>query len=287
MTNGDQAATLRRMSGSVLEMDKPRTRVVSITGGKGGVGKSTVSVNLAVAWARRGARTLALDCDMGMADLNLLLGVAPGRSLVDVLHGLPIEEALVEAHGIHLLPALNGSYMLANLDEASRHVLFRKIATLAQRFDTFIFDIPAGIGENAIAMAGAAAEVVIVATPEPLSLADAYACLKVMVLRQQLTRAYILPNNCKSPAEADDVFARLRALTDRFLGIELTQLPSVPYDSMVPVAAAAGMPLVIHSPDSPASRAFKQVARRLDQLAEDERPSSGFRSLLFLDPEAK
>jgi flagellar biosynthesis protein FlhG len=92
----------------LVPLDPARRRVVAVTGGKGGVGKSSVAVNLAVSWARRGARTLALDGDMGMADLNLLLGLAPGRSLMDLIGGCPVEEVLIAAHGIHFLPALSG-----------------------------------------------------------------------------------------------------------------------------------------------------------------------------------
>src|SRR5262245_60417092 len=127
--NRDQADTLRKLSRSdLVAMDEPnRMRVIAVTGGKGGVGKSTTSVNLAAAYARKGSRTLALDSDLGMADLNLLLGVAPERSLADVLAGHPISDVLVEAHGLHLLPGLNGSFQLANLDAGAREVLFGAI----------------------------------------------------------------------------------------------------------------------------------------------------------------
>ena len=275
MNGADQAATLRRLSGGPSGAITPRRpRVVSVTGGKGGVGKSTVALNLAVSWAARGARTLAFDGDMGMADLNLLLGLAPTRSLIDVLEGAAIEDVLVAAHGIHLLPALNGSYRLANLDNVSRTRLLERLAALGSQFDTLVIDTPAGIGANAIGLAGAAPEVLVVATPEPLSLADAYACLKVLVTRQRLTHAYLVPNAVRSPSEADEVCTRLVGLVDRFLGISLSPLPPIPHDASVAEAAAAGIPLALYRPDSPAARALKQLARRLDVLVgEGEAPA--------------
>ena len=122
----DQAATLRVIHGG-SKAAVPR-RAVAVSGGKGGVGKSTVALNLAIAYSQLGARTLMVDTDLGMADLNLLLGVAPDKSLLDALSGTPIEDVLVSAHGIELLPALNGSYLLSTIGPAAQ------IDELAQRY---------------------------------------------------------------------------------------------------------------------------------------------------------
>src|SRR5262245_63783571 len=109
----DQAATLRVINGG--SKAAPARRAIAVSGGKGGVGKSTIALNLAIAYAQAGARTLMVDTDLGMADLNLLLGVAPEKSLLDALGGTPVEDVLVSAHGISLLPALNGSYLLSTV----------------------------------------------------------------------------------------------------------------------------------------------------------------------------
>jgi flagellar biosynthesis protein FlhG len=264
----DQAATLRELGGGrVIPLRFRRDRAIAVTGGKGGVGKSTLAVNLAVTYARLGASTLAIDADLGMADLNLLLGVAPEHSLLDVLHGMPIEDVLVQAHGIHLLPALNGSYALENIDDITRYTLFGAIDTLQDRFDTLIVDVAAGIGQNATMFAGAVADPIVVATPEALSLADAYACLKVLARQQHVRHAFVVPNQVRSPAQADEVVTRLGSLVSRFLGISITPLPAIPRDRAVAEAASAGVPLCSYSPDAPASRAIKQIARRIDALA--------------------
>jgi flagellar biosynthesis protein FlhG len=212
-----------------------------------------------------------------MADLNLLLGIAPEESLLDVLGGTPIADVLAAAHGIHLLPGVNGSFRLANLGESERHMLLAAIDSLADRFDTLVVDTGAGISAANVDFAGAAAQIVVVATPEPLSLADAYACLKALSARCQVTRAFVLPNQVRSPSEAEEVYGRLAALVERFLDIQLTPLPAIPHDPALRHASAAGVPLVLHSPDSPAARAFKQVARRIDALARPDERQGGVR----------
>lgn len=256
-------------------------RSIAITGGKGGVGKSIVAANLAVHWGRSGVRTLLVDGDLAMGDQNLLFGLAPQYSVLDVLQrNRTIEEVLVEAHGIHLLPGLNGSYQLANLDKAARAELFTAIDSLATRFDTLVVDAPAGIGEHALAFASATADVVVIATPEPLSLADAYAGLKALATKHGIGRAFLLPNMVRSPSEADEAVNRFTALVDRFLGITVVPLPGIPFDPAVSAAATAGQPLMLHSPDSAAARAFAKVARRLNALRMPDDRKSG----LWLPP---
>ena len=262
MTTDNQVITLQNYRNAAAS-SRRTPKVVSVTGGKGGVGKSNTSVNLAIASADLGARTLTLDGDLGMADLNLLLGVAPERSLLDVLHGVPARDVLVEAHGIHLLPALNGSLELANLDDTGRQRLFRAIDSLEQDFDLLVVDTPAGIDFNAIDFAGAASHVVVVLTSDPVSLADAYSCLKALSVRQNLKSAFVLPNMVRAPEDADEILARLSAIVDRFLGMTLIPLPAIPYDPAVMASAATGVPVTRRSPDSPAARAYRQAAAHL------------------------
>jgi flagellar biosynthesis protein FlhG len=268
MSKSDQAGQLRRMRGDGIASISPRKpRSIAVTGGKGGVGKSALAVNLAVTYAGLGARTLLVDGDLGMADLNLLLGVAPERSALDVLHGLPVDEALVPAHGLHLLPALNGCFQLENMNGDARARLLDAIDGLAERFDTLVVDIGAGIGHNQIEMTGVVPTVVVVATPEPLALADAYACIKVLSRKQLLRHAYLLPNRVRNQDEANEVVSRLNSLVTRFLDFTLVPLPAVPFDPTVADAAAEGTPIVVSRPDAPASRAIRHTARRLDVLS--------------------
>lgn len=263
----DQAATLRALGGDVVELSSRRRRVLAISGGKGGVGKSTLAVNLAAAYASRGSKTVLLDGDLGMADLNLLLGVAPDRTLLDLLDGASIDDVLAEAHGLHLVPGLNGSFQLANLEPAHKAALTAGIESLRERYETMIVDTAAGISDDTMMLASSADEVLVVATPEPLSLADAYACLKVLSTRRGVRRALLVPNSVHSERQADDVEHRLRGLVNRFLDLELIALPYIPYDPSIPWAAGAGIPLVIERPDSVASRAIHRLARAIDAIA--------------------
>ncbi len=257
-----------RQLGKVVSLRPPqRQRAIAITGGKGGVGKSAIAVNLAVAYAQQSSRTVIVDADMGMADLNLLLGVAPDKTLHDVARGMDVEDVLVEAHGVHLVPTLNGNDALERMGDDERRSLLESIELLDEQFDTLVIDVGAGVGANQTVFAGAVPTTVVVVTPEPLSLADAYATLKVLSQRQGLQRAYVLPNRVRNANEAQEVVDRLSALVARFLDISLSALPAIPFDPAVEKSSFNGQPLIISHPDCSASRAIRRVARRLDALS--------------------
>jgi flagellar biosynthesis protein FlhG len=263
----DQAATLRVLRGGKTGDIAPARRAVAVTGGKGGIGKSTLSVNLAIAYAQGGAKTLLVDTDLGMADLNLLLGVAPEHNVLDALGGTAVADVLVAAHGLALLPALNGSNVLANLGPNGLRRILELVESLAPKFETLVVDVAAGISTAQTTFAGATSNVVVVVNPEPLSIADAYACLKVLATEQGVQHAYIVPNRVLSRAHADEVTARLGALVNRFLDLDITVLPPIPSDPAVAEAAQIGVPLLVHAPETPAARAIRQVAKSLGQLA--------------------
>lgn len=269
------------LPGQLVELRPARHRVIAVSGGKGGVGKSTLSTNLAAHYASLGSKTLLMDGDLGMADLNLLLGVAPAKSLLDLLRGDDADEVLVDAWGLKLLPALNGSYALANLSDELRAGLTRTIARLATRFETLVVDTAAGIDQDTMAMVNLASEALVVATSDPLSLADAYACVKVLSRHHGMRRAYVVPNNVRTPSEGDAIVAQLTKLTSRFLDIELVPLPAVPHEPLVASCAAEGAPLVLARPDSNGARAIRKLARTLDTLAMADRESRDARARLL------
>lgn len=261
-TTAEDVATTA--SQNVITLPAARRRYVSISGGKGGVGKSTLAVGLSAHYARQGARTVLVDGDFGMADLNLLLGLAPDRSVLEVMNGSLVDKCLVEAHGLHLLPGLNGSFSVANADEEMQQALLMALRQLTEAFDTVVIDTPAGIDVRNIEVTAAADEVIVVATPEPVSLADAYACLKILKKYANRDRVFLIPNAVKSETQANELTSQLTNLVDHFLDIDLVALPFVPHDPAVPIAASSGVPLTLARPDAPASRAIARLARALD-----------------------
>ena len=284
----DQAAGLRVIRGGnqAKSTGPVPSRSISVTGGKGGVGKSTIALNLALAYVAEGARTLMVDTDLGMADLNLLLGVAPEKTILDALAGTPVEDILIQAHGLSLLPALNGSYLLSTIGPTAQRRLIDLIASLANRFDTLVVDVAAGIGQVQTGFAGATADTMVVVNPEPLSMADAYACLKVLSTEQGVRHAYIVPNRITSRAQADELTARLGALVTRFLDLEITALPAIPADPNVAEAAQIGVPLLVHAPDAPAARAIRKLTRVIAGTATNQ-PTPWMRPLPLAQGETR
>ncbi|HLL23804.1 MAG TPA: P-loop NTPase [Kofleriaceae bacterium] len=262
----DQAKTLRVLRGGGGAQVSTTRRAFAVSGGKGGVGKSTLALNLALAYAQQGSRTLLVDTDLGMADLNLLLGVAPDKSILDALGGADIEDVLVSAHGIDLLPALNGSYLLSTIGPAAQQRILQLVQSLTDRYETLVVDIAAGIGQTQTMFAGATTTAIVVVNPEPLSLADAYATIKVLSVEQGVRHAYVVPNRVTSRAQAAEVVHRLEALVTRFLDVTITALPAVPADPAVAEASQIGVPLMVHTPDAPAARAIRQLTRTLSSL---------------------
>jgi len=268
----DQSEPLRLVPGVTRDQEPPR-KSIAITGGKGGVGKSTVALNLALALAQQRARTLLVDTDLGMADLNLLLGVAPEKSLLDALAGAELHDVLVEVHGIHLMPALNGSYLLATLGPSGAGRIMNLITEAMERFDSLVIDVAAGIGVSQTTFGSAGSDSIVVVNPEPLSMADAYACIKVLAVERSLEHVYVLPNRVTSRFEADDLVHSLGALVRRFLDIEMTALPPIPADPAVAESARVGIPLLAYRPDSPAARAIRQVERALSNQSRNRSDS--------------
>lgn len=265
-----QAAGIQQLrEARVIPLHIHRRRFMAVTGVKGGVGKSTMSVNLAYAFTKQRSKVALVDGDMGLADLNLMLGVAPERSLADLAQGVPVLDCLAEAHGLNLLPGLNGSYDLANADSAAHGRIMEGIRALTGSFETVILDAPAGIERNAVEMTSQADDIVVVVTPQPTAIADAYGCNKVLHTRHDIDRVYLLVNDVRSMTQGHEVVEQMTALASRFLPqLEIIPLPFVPHDLTLSHYAALGVPAVMAAPDAPASRAILKVARTLDLMAE-------------------
>ena len=241
------------------------TLTIALTSGKGGVGKTQLSANLAVAMAKAGLKVLVLDADLGLASLDLALGVSPREDLLSVVRGdRTLEDILMPSDsGVTLVPACPGRYEVANMGKAERDSLLAMLQNLASSYDALIIDTGAGIGTNAVEFAAVADEVLLVATTDPTSLRDAYAMAKVLHKRNGVSRIQFIANQVSGEMEGVAVYERLQGIVGRFLGLELDYLGCVPRDENVSRAVASGEPYVIGAPRSLAARATTQIVKRL------------------------
>jgi flagellar biosynthesis protein FlhG len=207
-------------------------RVIAITSGKGGAGKTTVSINLAMATASLGKEVTLLDADLGLANIDVMLGLKPVLNLSHVIDGVcRLEEIILKGPGsIKIIPASSGVRRMADLSAAEHAGLVYAFSALADLTDTLIVDTAAGIFDNVIRFCAAAQEVIVVVCNEPASITDAYAMIKVLHQDHGLSQFRVLVNMAHSPQEGQMLFHKLVAVTERFLNVSLDLIATVPYD---------------------------------------------------------
>lgn len=260
----DQAERLRELVRGRAP-GAPPLRVVAVTSGKGGVGKTHVACNLAVLAARAGRRVLVLDADLGLANADIVLGVAPHYHLGHLLEGsVPLDDILAEGpEGVRVLAASTGVQELTQLDDQQKLRLVSALDAIEDRFDLVLIDCGAGIGDNVLFFAGAAQEALLVISPEPTSLTDAYAAVKVLSQQGGVERFSVVVNPVPTEAHGREVFGKLTRVTDRFLTARVSFLGWVPRDENLQRALMAQRPVVDLFPRSPSSRALGDIARTL------------------------
>jgi len=243
---------------------RPGVRTLAVASGKGGVGKSTVVANLAVALGELGARVILFDGDLAQANLDLLLGVSSRWDLGHVLRGeKTLEQIVVEGpENVRLIPAASGDRDLADLDDFRREGLYRELSRLAEDADIVLVDTASGTSRLTSQFARAATELVIVTTPEPTSYSDAYGLVKVLAGQGLDVAPNVLVNRA-SIEEAEEVAHDLASLTRRFLSLNVMSLGAIPDDPAVGQAIRRREPVVLAQPKSPSALAFRTLARRL------------------------
>jgi flagellar biosynthesis protein FlhG len=252
-------------------------RVVAVTSGKGGVGKTNVTANLAVALAHLGRRVMVLDADLGLGNLDVLLGLTPKFSLADVLSGQRrLREVLVPGPGgITVLPAGSGFQNLTALSDHQIRELQSEMDELQEETDILLIDTGAGIGRNVTSFATMAQDIIVVAAPEPTSLTDAYALMKVLSTQYGERRFRLLVSMTRSPTDGQDVYRKLSLVAERFLHISINFLGSIPFDPRLAEAVCQQRPLVELYPQSKAAQAFLGLAHDLAEWPLPESPKGG------------
>lgn len=295
-TKKDQAAGLRKAVMPIKRQGEkkmgPRsvTRVMSFTSGKGGVGKTHTVTNVAIGLANLGLSVLILDADLGLANVDVLLGLKPQGNLHDVLKGKAnLDDILLEGPGgITIIPAASGIEEIQALRSDEKLFLLDEIERVAHRFDYLLIDTPAGIGSDVMYFNSAAAEVVCVITAEPTSLTDTYALIKVLSANYGEKSISVVVNNVFSEEEARGSYNKLARAVERFLRVEVKYLGWVPADPVVRNCIMQQSPVVAEHPTSKAAMALSGVARRIDEVGPVGRVKGGmqffFRQLLEMTP---
>ncbi|MGH9944618.1 MAG: MinD/ParA family protein [Pyrinomonadaceae bacterium] len=280
----DQAATLRLMTavqtlnadghqrGAALPLDglkqgtSSRDRTVAIASGKGGVGKSNLAANVALELAALGRRVSLLDADLALANADVLLGLNPTYHLGHVLTGeRSLRDVIIEVEGgVRLIPGGSGVEELANLTLSEHTRLIHELRAMEDDSDFMLIDTAAGIAANVTGVLRAAAEVIIVTTPDPTSVVDAYATIKVIHAHSPQKPIWLVVNHTVGIGDADQIFSQLRTAAARFLGHEVKLLGNVPRDPELAEAVRQQTPVVNYAPDTAASRAFRLIAKQLD-----------------------
>ena len=263
----DYRMTPQRAAGlAELNADRP-VKVIAVTGGKGGVGKTTVSANLAVAIAAQGRDVMLVDADLGLANVDVILGLQTRFTLGDVIAGrCGLEDAIVTGpHGLQVVPAASGSRRMASLSQAEHAGIIRAFSDLYHRVEVLIVDTAAGLHDSVLTFSQAAQHVLVVVCDEPASITDAYALIKVLSREHGVQKFQILANQTRKSGEGPALFQKIQRVCDRFLNVTLEFAGSVPFDDYLRRAVQRQSAVVDAFPASISSSALKNLAVKADR----------------------
>ena len=243
-------------------MARHPVQVIAVTGGKGGVGKSNVSVNLAIALAELGRRVVVLDADLGLANIDILLGLSANKTIENVMQGeCDLRDIMVRGPGgIRVVPASSGTQKLTQLNSREHAGLIQAFSDIGDDIDVLIIDTAAGISDMVLSFSRASQDVMVVVCDEPSSITDAYALMKILSRDHGVEKFKIVANMVRSLKEGQELFAKLTRVTDRFVDVSLELVATIPYDENVRKAARKQKAFVDAFPKTPASMAVKSLA---------------------------
>lgn len=275
--SADQATQLRRMMAEAKpsamsgEAPRRRARVIAVASGKGGVGKTCVTVNLAAKLASMSRRVLLLDADLGTANADIIAGVSSRVSLAHAVAGRASMEQVIcdTPAGFSLVPGASGLTQMAALSEFERARVLQMLEQISSDYDLILIDTAAGIGPNVAGFAVAADELLVVTTPEPTAITDAYALVKTISRRRDDASVAVLVNGVRDRREGRRVFDRLGTVSRRFLGLSLRYAGHLVLDPRVGEAVRSRRPFVIGDGACPASHCITQLAHKMDRHAKE------------------
>ena len=264
----DQADKLREKV-EMLKEQVPSARVIAVTSGKGGVGKTSLSVNLALQFQQQGKRVVILDADFGLANVEIMLGIRPQYNLADLIfNNKSIEEIITEGPmGVGFISGGSGVQDLVNLDKEKLKKLIAKLVKLDSLYDVIIIDTGAGIADSVIEFVLSSPEVLLVVTPEPTSITDAYSLLKAVNRKKEFNREQksikVIANRVANPDEGQEIFSKISLVVSKFLNIHLEYLGYIPNDKLLTNAVVEQKPISIHYPNSESALRIKSICGKL------------------------
>ena len=260
-----RGAKVADTKGSMLQVKGPGPKIIAVTSGKGGVGKTNVVANLSVCLSELGKKVVVLDADFGLANLDVLLGLTPRYHLGHVLFGnKTLTEIMVQGpQGIRIIPASSGLQRMSELTLAQRNHLIESFTHLDSDTDYFIIDTAAGISRNVIHFLLSAQEVIVVSAPEPTAIVDAYAVIKIILAEDRKKQIQVLINSVERAQDAQDVFCQINSVVKRFLNREVDYFGHIEWDLHVPKAVRTQTVVTERYPEAAASRCFRDLAQRM------------------------
>jgi flagellar biosynthesis protein FlhG len=273
----DQAAGLRAMRQTDQRSVKTTNtlkakpvRVITVASGKGGVGKTNLSVNLAISLSKLGGRVLLMDADMSLANVDIMLGLQTKYNLSHVLDGeRSLREVIVDGPGgIKIIPAASGVKRMAQLSAIENAGIINAFSELSDELDVLIVDTAAGIADSVVSYCRAAQEVIVVVCDEPASITDAYALIKVLSRDYQITKFRLVANMSRSPAHSQRLYEKFSRVCEQFLQVHIDYFGMIPFDQALRDAVQKQVPVTLGQPMSPSAKAFRDMAKKLQDWPE-------------------
>lgn len=266
----DQAERLRQLARRSMKAKEINqdAHVIAITSGKGGVGKTNFTVNLALALQEAGKNTLIFDADLGMANIDVVLGVVPSYTLAHVIKRQKrLQEIILTGpKGVKVLPGSSGSIELSSLSEQQIQNLISQWRNLEEKFDFILIDTGAGIHQDVLNFLKAADDIIVLLTPEPPSITDSYGLIKVLSQQKLQSSLYLVINQATSKEEGQRIFRRVANVIQEFLGLQIQLLGSIPYDEKVSAAVKSQRPFFLEYPNSAAAKGMSKIIQKLLNL---------------------